>query len=719
MSPALDQIEITQGAPRPLGATLQPDGAVNFAVFAKYCDAVDLVLFDREDPEKETARVRLTERTGRVWHAAVHGIKPGQLYGYRVHGPWEPQAGHLFNPSKLLLDPYARGVHSPSAAHPSMNGWSGKGRDRADSARFAPKGVVGPEHGFDWHDDAPLAVPMSDSVIYEGHVKGLTQRFGGVSEELRGTYAALGQESMIGYLRDLGITALQLMSVHHHLDDDFLVGRNLVNYWGYNTIAFFAPESRYAATNDPVNEFKNMVKSLHAGGIEVILDVVYNHTGEGGPKGPLLSLRGLHNRGYYRTRNKYPDQYQDFTGCGNTLQVIYPQTLQLILDSLRYWVEEMHVDGFRFDLALTLAREPASFNAHSAFFKAIQQDAVLSRVKLIAEPWDVGRGGYQIGNFPPGWSELNGKFRDCVRKFWRGDGKVLGEFATRITGSEDLFFHNGRLPDASVNFVTSHDGFTLRDLVSYSHKHNEANGEDGRDGDFHNLSKNYGVEGPTEDPKIEKLRQRQVRNFFATMLLSQGVPFILAGDEIGRTQGGNNNAYCQDNEISWLDWGAAEDFSGLRSFVRDMIAFRKRHRVLRKRRFFSGQPIDGGQAADMAWFDPEGNPIDSEYWNADQPGAFAGVINENAADHRHNGERLSPSDSLLLIFNARRGEVHFQLPGAAGIVWELAVDTGVEQSFVVPGSWVEAGGETATLIGRSLQVWVLREGDYTRDQGGS
>ncbi|MCB1233976.1 MAG: glycogen debranching protein GlgX, partial [Verrucomicrobiae bacterium] len=540
---ASDQLEIRPGKPWPLGATPLPDGrGVNFSVFSQHGDAVDLILFDREAPDREAARVRVTGRTGHLRHVEVRGVEAGQVYGYRVHGPWMPEWGLLFNPDKLLLDPYARRVLGPSAAHPAMIGKSEHGRDRRDSVAVAPKGVVVDSSGFDWGDDRPPEVPPDQSVVYELHVKGFTRQMPGVPEDLRGTYAGLGSDAAIAYLKALGITAVQLMPVHQHLDDGFLVDRGLVNYWGYNTIGFFAPEARYAATGDPVSEFKSMVRALHAAGIEVILDVVFNHTGEAGPDGPLCLLRGFENLGYYRTNLKRPEDYTDVTGCGNTVDLTHPMGLRLVIDSLRYWVEEMRVDGFRFDLAVTLGREPSSFNPQSAFFKAVQLDPVLAGVKLVAEPWDLGRGGYQVGAFPPGWHELNGRFRDCVRRFWRGEGGVLAEFASRITGSEDLFRHNGRTPLAGVNFFASHDGFTLRDLVSYADKHNEANGEGNRDGDNHNLSANYGIEGPTHDPALEDLRSRQCRNFFATLMLSQGVPFILAGDEIGRTQRGNNNA---------------------------------------------------------------------------------------------------------------------------------------------------------------------------------
>ncbi|MBL9151426.1 MAG: glycogen debranching protein GlgX [Verrucomicrobiales bacterium] len=714
----LDTLTVHHGDANRLGATWRRDGTVNFAVFSHHGEAVDLVLFRPGSPEREAARVRLADRTGSVWHVAVGGLEPGWLYGFRVHGPWMPEWGQLFNADKLLLDPYARQIHEPSRAHPWLYGVNASGRrDRFDSATVAPKAVLrGPGDDFDWGDDAPPSRRMVDGVIYEMHVKGFTRRLESVPAPLRGTYAGLGHEAAVGYLRDLGVTAVQLLPVHHHLDDDFLLRRGLVNYWGYNTIGFFAPEARYAATDDPVTEFKAMVRSLHAAGIEVILDVVYNHTGEAGPAGPMIGFRGLDNLAYYRTRSKYPEEYQDFTGCGNSVNVPHPHALRLVLDSLRYWVEEMRVDGFRFDLAVTLAREPAAFTTEAAFFKAVAADPVLSRVKLIAEPWDIGRGGYQVGAFPTGWAELNGRYRDCVRRFWRGDGRVLGEFATRLTGSEDLFHHNGRSPGASVNFITSHDGFPLQDLVSWNEKHNEANGEENRDGDSHNLSYNHGEEGPTDDPEIQAIRERQCRNFLATLFLSQGCVFLLGGDEAGRTQGGNNNAYCQDNEISWHDWLRMESHAERREFVKRLAEFRSRHSVLRRHEFLTGQPIHGGKASDMAWFTPDAETIDQATWDADLPGVFSVVINRNAADHRYNGWRLQESDTLLLMFNPSPDDREFRPPGGEGIIWELAIDTALPGGFAEPGKVRCDRCSSLTVTSRSLQVWLLREGGFALSQ---
>jgi isoamylase len=719
MTDSLHDLRILSGDARCLGASWREDGAVNFAVFTQHGDAVDLVLFHPDRPGREAARMRFTERTGQIRHIAVQGLSAGWLYGFRVHGQWMPEWGLLFNAEKVLLDPYARQIHEPSRAHPWLYGVDPAGhRDRYDSAAVAPKAVLRSRDDahFDWGGDRRPEHPLEESVIYETHVKGFSRRLPGLPEALRGTYAGLANDVSIAYLRDLGITAVQLLPVHHHLDDDFLLRRGLSNYWGYNTIGFFAPEARYAATDDPVREFKGMVKALHAAGIEVILDVVYNHTGEAGPGGPLVFLRGFENLAYYHTRPRVPQEYVDFTGCGNSVQMPHPMTLRLVLDSLRYWAEEMHVDGFRFDLAVTLGREPAAFTAEAAFFRAVAADPVLSKLKLIAEPWDTGRGGYQAGVFPEGWAELNGLYRDCLRRFWRGDHRVLGEFATRLTGSEDLFRHNGRPPGASVNFITSHDGFPLEDLVSYTEKHNEANGEGNRDGDSHNLSANHGAEGPADDPAIAEIRDRQCRNFLATLFLSQGCVFLLGGDELGRTQGGNNNAYCQDNETSWHDWERAARFGARRNFVQKLADFRRHHSVLRKHRFFTGRPIHGSEARDMAWFTPQAEAIDDTWWNADQPGIFSVVINRNASDHRVNGWRRAQSDTLLLMFNAAADECEFRPPGGEGVVWELAIDTALPEGFAKPGARRCDRCDTLPVAGRSLQVWVLRAGEYARSQ---
>ncbi|WP_234387002.1 glycogen debranching protein GlgX, partial [Streptomyces scabiei] len=573
-------VPVWSGHPCPLGASYDGTGT-NFALFSEVAERVDLVLVD-DDGVHDT--VRLTEADGFVWHGHLPGIGPGQRYGYRVHGPWDPAAGHRCDPAKLLLDPYTRAVDGETDNHPSLY------EPGADSAGHTMLGVVTDPY-FDWGDDRPPGRAYADTVVYEAHVRGLTRTHPDVPPELRGTYAGLAHPAVVEHLTSLGVTAIELMPVHQFVQDGVLRDRGLTNYWGYNTIGFFAPHNAYAAhgtRGQQVGEFKSMVKALHAAGLEVILDVVYNHTAEGNEKGPTLSFRGLDNSSYYRLVDGDWGHYYDTTGTGNSLLMRHPYVLQLIMDSLRYWVTEMHVDGFRFDLAATLARQFHEVDRLSAFFDLIQQDPVISRVKLIAEPWDVGEGGYQVGNFPPLWSEWNGKYRDAVRDFWRGRPHTLGEFASRLTGSADLYEHSRRRPRASVNFVTAHDGFTLRDLVSYDDKHNEANGEGGRDGESVNRSWNCGVEGPTDDPRVRALRARQQRNLLATLLLSQGIPMIGHGDESGRTQLGNNNAYCQDNEISWLDWRPDPERDALLAFTRDLIALRAAHPVLRRRRFFRG-----------------------------------------------------------------------------------------------------------------------------------
>src|SRR4051795_908641 len=557
-------MRVWPGSPYPLGATWDGVG-VNFALFSEHATRVELCLFDSPDAESESLTIHLTEQTDMVWHGYLPDVRPGQLYGYRVHGPYEPHHGHRFNPNKIVMDPYARVVGRPVRWNESLFGFHAGHDDTTfdprDSATAAPLAAV-VDPAFTWGDDRPLRTPWHETLIYELHVKGFTKLNPHVPESLRGTYLGLASEPAIRHLTTLGVTAVELMPVHHHADDWHLARLGLKNYWGYNTLSYFAPDVNYASSNSPmdaVREFKMMVRALHAANLEVILDVVYSHTAEGNHLGPTLSLRGIDNTSYYRLQPNEPRFYQDFTGCGNTLNMRSPRVLQLIMDSLRYWVMEMHVDGFRFDLASALARELHAVDKLSAFFDLIQQDPVISQVKLIAEPWDVGPGGYQVGNFPPLWTEWNGKYRDSVRQFWRGEAGSVSELATRLSGSNDLYAHSGRQPYASINFVTAHDGFTLHDLVSYDTKHNEANGEDNRDGENNNLSWNCGVEGPTDDPEIRALRERQKRNFLATMLLSQGVPMISHGDEIGRTQQGNNNAYCQDNELSWIDWNLDEE----------------------------------------------------------------------------------------------------------------------------------------------------------------
>ena len=593
---------VLPGRPYPLGATWDGKG-VNFALFSEHAQRVELCLFDAPDSKHEAKRITLPESTNRIWHAHVSGVQPGQFYGYRVHGPYDPKAGHRFNPHKVLLDPYAKAIGRPLRWGDELFGYKLGDKeedlslDERDSAAFAPLGIV-IDPAFDWGNDSPPGRRWRETIIYETHVKGFTKRHPDVPQKLRGKYAGMASEPAIAHLKKLGVTAVELMPIHHFVQDRHLLERRLSNYWGYNTLAFFAPEPRYASAASPLgalNEFKEMVKSMHRAGIEVILDVVYNHTAEGNHLGPTLSFRGIDNFAYYRLADEDHRYYRDYTGCGNTLDMTTPNVLQLIMDSLRYWIIEMHVDGFRFDLAAALAREFHEVDRLGAFFDIIHQDPVISQVKLIAEPWDLGEGGYQVGNFPVGWTEWNGKYRDAVRRFWKGDQDVMSELATRLCGSSDLYESSSRRPSASINFVTAHDGFTLHDLVSYDQKHNEANGEENRDGHNENLSWNCGAEGPTDDPEIIALRERQKRNFLATLLFSQGVPMISGGDEISRTQKGNNNAYCQDDEISWYDWNLDAPKRALLEFTSRLIAFRRHHASLRRHKFFQGRPIRGSE----------------------------------------------------------------------------------------------------------------------------
>src|SRR5215831_20129187 len=590
------------GYPSPLGATWMGNG-VNFAIFSEHATGVELCLFDSIKDTEENVRIPANEQTDQVWHAFLPDARPGQLYGFRLSGPYEPQHGLRFNSSKLLLDPYAKAIAGEVSWADEMFGYvigdkkEDLTQDFRDDAWGVPKSVV-IDTGFDWQGDKKPGTPLHSSVIYEVHVKGFSKLWTDVPENLRGSYAALGHPAAIDYLKKLGVTAIELLPVHSHIDDKGLIDRGLTNYWGYNTIGFFAPHGQYSSsgqTGEQVSEFKSMVRSLHAAGIEVILDVVYNHTAEGNHLGPTLCFRGIDNPAYYWVNPENPRFYLDYTGTGNTLNARHPEVLRLIMDSLRYWVVEMHVDGFRFDLAATLARQFYDVNRLSAFFDLVQQDPVVSQVKLIAEPWDVGEGGYQVGNFPVPWSEWNGKYRDSVRSFWKGDEGRIGEMAYRLTGSPDLYEHDGRRPYASINFVTCHDGFTLTDLVSYNEKHNEANGEKNRDGDNNNQSWNCGVEGPTDDPQINALRDRQRRNFLTTLFLSQGVPMLCGGDEWGRTQNGNNNAYCQDNEISWFGWERDEKQNQLFEFTRKLIRLRNEHPVFRRPKFLKGRRISGSE----------------------------------------------------------------------------------------------------------------------------
>ncbi|MFE3638207.1 glycogen debranching protein GlgX [Streptomyces sp. NPDC059168] len=669
-------VSVWSGHPYPLGAVFDGEGT-NFALFSEVAERVELILVD--DAGAETP-VPLHEVDGFVWHAYLPGVGPGRRYGYRVHGPWQPSLGHRCNPAKLLLDPYARAVHGQIDNHASLYERSPDGPSPGDSAGHSMLGVVTDPY-FDWGDDRPPCHPYADSVIYEAHVRGLTRAHPDVPERLRGTYAGLAHPAVIEHLTSLGVTAVELMPVHQFVHDGVLQDRGLANYWGYNTIGFFAPHNAYAAfgsSGRQVNEFKAMVKALHAAGLEVILDVVYNHTAEGNEFGPSLSFRGIDNASYYRLVDGDWAHYYDTTGTGNSLLMRHPYVLQLIMDSLRYWVTEMHVDGFRFDLAATLARQFHEVDRLSAFFDLIQQDPVISRVKLIAEPWDVGEGGYQVGNFPPLWSEWNGRYRDAVRDFWRAEPGSLGEFASRLTGSSDLYQHSRRTPRASVNFVTAHDGFTLRDLVSYNDKHNEANGEGNRDGESHNRSWNCGAEGDTDDPAVLELRARQQRNLLATLLLSQGIPMLCHGDELGRTQRGNNNAYCQDNEVSWVDWGITDEQRSLADFTRYVIALRARHPVLRRRRFFRGEtPTKARQPLpDVMWLRPDAREMTERDWHREDAYSMGVFLNGDAIAERDPHGRRVVDDSFLLLFNGYWEPVVFRLPDESfGERWTTLIDT--------------------------------------------
>ncbi|MCC6619415.1 MAG: glycogen debranching protein GlgX, partial [Chloroflexi bacterium] len=634
-------MRVWRGNPYPLGATWDGSG-VNFAIFSEHGESVELCLFDDDGGGEQ--RVRLTEQTDLVWHCYLPDARPGQRYGYRVHGPYAPGEGHRFNPAKLLIDPYAKRIDGEVRWDDSLFGYRiGEGPeapDERDSARFVPKGVV-VDQAFSWGSDAPPRTDLADTLIYETHVKGFTQQHPDVPPDLRGTYAGMASEPAISHLRTLGVSAVELLPVHQHVDERQLVDRGLVNYWGYNTIGFFAPDVRYSATGEPVREFKTMVHGFHDAGIEVILDVVYNHTGESNHLGPTLSFRGIDNFDYYRLDPNDRSRYVDYTGTGNTLDATSPRVLQLIMDSLRYWVTEMHVDGFRFDLASALARELHDVDKLGSFFDIIHQDPVISQVKLIAEPWDVGPGGYQVGNFPVGWAEWNGKYRDTVRRFWKGIGGQAAELGYRLTGSSDLYAGSGRQPHASINFVTSHDGFTLHDLVSYERKHNEANGEDNRDGDNDNNSSNFGIEGETDDAVILEQRERQKRNLLSTLVLSLGVPMLLGGDEIGRTQRGNNNGYAQDGPISWFDWNLDRRDRQLLAFTRSLIALFRTHPVLRRRRFFQGRQIRGSRVKDLTWFAPDGTEMTDEQWGAPGVRALAVQFAGDAIDERGpHGERI-------------------------------------------------------------------------------
>jgi glycogen operon protein len=705
-----EAMDIWPGRPYPLGATYDGAGA-NFALFSEVATAVDLCLVD--DAGAET-RLPLTETDAFVWHGYLPAVVPGQRYGFRVHGPYDLANGDRCNPAKLLLDPYAKAIDGMPDGHASLfsydfdeplGGLAPTPNDTDSLGHTMLSVLCNPF--FDWGHDRSPRHPYHESVIYEAHVKGLTRLNPAVPEEIRGTYAGIAHPATIAHLTDLGVTALELMPIHQFVQDSTLQQRGLRNYWGYNTIGFLAPHNEYAAygtRGQQVQEFKSMVKALHEADIEVILDVVYNHTAEGNHMGPTLAFRGIDNNSYYRLVGEDLGYYYDTTGTGNSLLMRNPHVLQLIMDSLRYWVNEMHVDGFRFDLAATLARQFHEVDRLSAFFDLCQQDPVVSQVKLIAEPWDLGDGGYQVGNFPPLWTEWNGKYRDTVRDFWRGEPATLGEFASRISGSNDLYGHSGRKPIASVNFVVAHDGFTLRDLVSYNDKHNEANGEGGADGESHNRSWNCGAEGPTDDPEVRELRLRQQRNFLTTLLLSQGVPMLAHGDELGRTQEGNNNAYCQDTELAWMDWQLDADQEELLEFTRSLVALRRDHPVFRRRRFFAGSADHGGESevGDIAWFEPNGEHMDAESWANGYARSVAVFLNGDAIHEPDpRGQRIV-DDSFLICFNAHYEAIDFTIPTADyGAGWQLVVDTTDPAALVtmhLPGGEVTVGPRSVVVL---------------------
>jgi isoamylase len=700
-------IEVYQGTPFPLGATWDQEG-VNFALYTENATNVDLCLFNRADSDAEEIKISLKEHSGHVWHIYVPGLKPGQLYGYRVAGPYEPQNGYRFNPNKLLIDPNAKAIAGVLQWNDSLFGYEiGNQQEdlsfnKTDSAPFAPKCVV-IDPSFNWKGDTQLKIPLHKTVIYEAHVKGLTKLHPDIPEDIRGTYAALYHPVTIKYLKELGITSIELMPVHYFVDESSLIEKNLVNYWGYNSIGYFAPDVRYSSSGilgEQVTEFKTMVREMHRAGIEVILDVVYNHTAEGNHMGPTFSFKGIDNSIYYRLADD-KRYYVDYTGTGNTLNARMPGVLRLIMDSLRYWIQEMHVDGFRFDLAATLARELHEVDRLGAFFDIIYQDPIISQVKLIAEPWDVGEGGYQVGNFPAGWSEWNGKYRDCMRDFWRGAESMLGEFAERFTGSSDLYRDDSRKPSASINFICSHDGFTLNDLVSYNDKHNENNGQDNTDGDNNNRSWNCGTEGDTEDEQILKLRKKQKKNFLTTLFLSQGVPMITAGDELGQTQKGNNNAYCQDNEISWIDWEHAD--KELIAFTKMLIHFRLSHPMFCRWKWFQGQAIRGTGTEDIAWFLPDGGEMTEEHWKNSYAKSLAIYLNgKGIKTMARRGEKII-DDSFYIIFNAYHEELKYKLPQKKyAEEWAKVIDT--DDDDLDGEDQIYAACDEVNVPGRSVVV---------------
>ncbi|MBN9430040.1 MAG: glycogen debranching protein GlgX [Burkholderiales bacterium] len=692
------------GRPYPRGATWDGFG-VNFALFSENAERVELCLFD-ERGRKELQRITLRERTDHVWHCYLPEARPGQTYGYYVHGPYKPEEGHRFNPHKLLVDPYAKDFVGKLRWNDALYGYTIGHRkadlslDRRESAPYMPKCRV-LEPAFSWGEDRRPDVPWHDMVIYEMHVRGFSMQCPDIPEAMRGTYAALACAPAVDYLKRLGVTTVELMPVHAFINDRYLHEKGLQNYWGYNTLAFFAPEMRYCCSGK-VKEFKTMVRTLHASGIEVILDVVYNHSCEGNHLGPTLSLRGIDNAVYYMLDDGNRSRYADFTGCGNTVNLEHPIALQMVMDSLRYWVEEMHVDGFRFDLASALARERGRVEHMGGFLDVIRQDPTLNCVKLIAEPWDLGQGGYQVGNFPLGWAEWNDRYRDGMRAYWKGDGGIIGEFARRLTGSSDLYGRSGKRPHASINFVTAHDGFTLHDLVSYNGKHNEANGEDNRDGSDHNLSWNCGAEGPTDDPAINALREQQKRNFLATLLLSQGVPMLVSGDEYGRTQNGNNNAYCQDNPISWLDWQKTPERDALLGFVRLLTVLRRAHPTFRRRDFFAGRALHGGQLKDLLWLKPDGTEMSADEWEHEHARCLGVYLAGASIDAVDKYGRPIDDDDFLLLFNAHHGDVEFMMPDLHGDAWLALLDTSLSNGLALPRQYQP--GAVYALCGRSLAV---------------
>ena len=709
---------IWPGAPYPRGATWDGEG-VNFALFSENAERVELCIFDQTG-RHEVQRINVREQTDMVWHCYLPEARPGLLYGYRVHGPYDPVRGHRFNPHKLLIEPYAKDIVGALNWSDAHFGYRVGHRnedmalDRRDNAADMPKCRVA-DPAFSWGGDRSPNIPWHDMVVYELHVRGLTKNHPEVPPALRGTYAGLATAPVIEHFKRLGITSIELMPTHSFIDDRHLIDNGRRNFWGYNSIGFFAPDQRYCASGS-TKEFKTMVKTLHSAGIEVILDVVYNHTAEGNHLGPTLSFKGIDNASYYRLVFDNPRYYMDYTGCGNTLDLQHPRVLQMIMDSLRYWVQEMHVDGFRFDLAASLARELHEVDRLGAFFDILHQDPILSQVKLIAEPWDLGEGGYQVGNFPLGWAEWNDHYRDSMRAYWKGDGGLIGEFARRLTGSSDLYAHNGRRPYASINFITAHDGFTLHDLVSYNDKHNDANGEDSRDGTDNNNAWNCGVEGPTNNPEINALRALQKRNLLATLMFSQGVPMLLAGDEMGRTQMGNNNAYCQDNELSWVNWSLSDTDRELLEFVSRLIQLRHAHPVFRRRNFFQGRPIRGSEIKDIHWIKPDGTEMSDQEWAQDFARSLGVFLSGEALGEVDARGRAIHDDNFMLLFNAGHEPLDFKLPALCeGCVWQAVLDTHYHAGLHTDGNF--AGGDTYPLEGRTLAL--LRQHDLEASTKGT